>query len=85
MDPVALVVMLVIGAIAGWLATFVVGALKMGWLWTIIVGIAGGVVGGWLLNTLKVGIDLGSPVVNSIVTSAIGAVVLLLVARLIGL
>lgn len=85
MDPASLIVMLVIGAIAGWLATVIVGALKMGWLGTIILGIAGGVVGGWLLNALKIGLNFGSPIVNAVVTSAIGAIVLILLARLIGL
>ncbi len=82
MDAAAIIVMLVVGAIAGWLASLVVGG-AMGLLGYIIVGIIGGVVGGWLLNALKVNFNLGSPLVNQIATSAIGAIVVILIVRLI--
>ncbi len=83
MDPTALVVMLVIGAIAGWLATFVVGTLKWGLLGTILAGILGGVVGGSLLNMAGLKINLGNPILNNIVIAAIGAIVVIALAKLI--
>jgi uncharacterized membrane protein YeaQ/YmgE (transglycosylase-associated protein family) len=83
MDPAALIIMLVVGAIAGWLASIVVGGLKFGLIGYIIAGIIGGVVGPVLLNALKVKFDLGNAALNSIVTSAIGAMVVILLARLI--
>lgn len=83
MDATALIVMLVVGAIAGWLASIVVGGLKWGLLGYIVAGIIGGVVGGWLINALKVNINLGNPIVNHIVVAAIGAIVVILLARLI--
>jgi uncharacterized membrane protein YeaQ/YmgE (transglycosylase-associated protein family) len=83
MDPTAIIVMLVVGAIAGWLASFVIGGLKWGLIGYIISGVIGGVVGGWLLNALKVNINLGHPMVNTIVVSAIGAIVVIFLARLI--
>jgi uncharacterized membrane protein YeaQ/YmgE (transglycosylase-associated protein family) len=83
MDATALIIMLVVGAIAGWLASIVVGGLKWGLIGYIVTGIVGGVVGGWLFNALKLNINLGSPIVNHIVISAIGAIVLILLARLI--
>jgi uncharacterized membrane protein YeaQ/YmgE (transglycosylase-associated protein family) len=82
MDAAAIIVMLVVGAIAGWLASLVVGG-PWGLLGYIIAGIIGGVVGGWLLNMAKLNLNLGSPIVNQIVTAAIGAIVVILVARLI--
>jgi uncharacterized membrane protein YeaQ/YmgE (transglycosylase-associated protein family) len=82
MDATALIVMLVVGAIAGWLASLVVGG-SLGLLGYIIVGIIGGVVGGWLLGVAKVNINLGNPLVNQIVTAAIGAIVVILIVRLI--
>jgi uncharacterized membrane protein YeaQ/YmgE (transglycosylase-associated protein family) len=82
MDATAIIIMLVVGAIAGWLASIVVGG-PWGLLGYIVAGLIGGVVGGWLLNALKVPINLWSPIVNSIVTAAIGAIVVILVARLI--
>lgn len=82
MDATALIVMLVVGAIAGWLASIVVGGLKWGLLGYIVAGIIGGVVGGWLLNMAKLSINLGNPILNSVVTSAIGAIVVIFLARL---
>ena len=83
MDPTALLVMLAVGAVAGWLATFVVGTLKWGFIGTIIAGILGGVVGGSLLNMAKININLGNPILNSVVVSAIGAIVVIALAKLI--
>jgi len=82
MDATAIIIMLVVGAIAGWLASIVVGG-PWGLLGYIVAGLIGGVVGGWLLNALKLNINLGSPIVNHIVTAAIGAIVVILIARLI--
>jgi len=82
MDAAAIVVMLIVGAIAGWLASLVVGG-PWGILGYIVAGIIGGVVGGWLLNVANVNLNLGSPLVNQIVTAAIGAIVVILIARLI--
>ncbi len=84
MDATALVVMLVVGAIAGWLASLIVGGLKWGLLGYIIAGIIGGVVGGWLLNVAKVNFNLGNPIINNIATSAIGAIVVIILARMLG-
>ena len=83
MDPTALLVMLAIGAVAGWLATFIVGTLKWGFIGTILAGILGGVVGGSLLNMSGLKIDLGNPILNSVVVSAIGAIVVIALAKLI--
>ena len=84
MDPTAIAIMLVVGAVAGWLASFVVGGLKWGLIGYIVAGIIGGVVGGWLMNVAKININLGNPIVNSVVTSAIGAIVVIFLARLLG-
>jgi len=70
---------LLIGLVAGWLASFVVGG--GGPLKYIVWGILGAIVGGIVLPALGVTINLGSPVVNQIVVAAIGAVLLVLVAR----
>ncbi len=73
---------LVIGAIAGWLAGQIMKGGGFGLLWNIIIGIAGSFVGGWLLGKLGVSIKLGSPTVSLILTSVIGAVVILFIAGL---
>ena len=72
---------LAIGLVAGWLASLVVGG--GGLLKYIVWGLLGSVVGGFLLPALGVSINLGAPLVNQIVVSAIGAIVLVLVARVV--
>jgi uncharacterized membrane protein YeaQ/YmgE (transglycosylase-associated protein family) len=82
MDAMAIIVMLVVGAIAGWLASLVVGG-PWGLIGYIIAGVIGGVVGGWLMSMLKVNLNLGHPVINQIVISAIGAIIVIILARII--
>jgi uncharacterized membrane protein YeaQ/YmgE (transglycosylase-associated protein family) len=83
MNAQQLITWLVVGLIAGWLASLVVGgpANILGYL---IAGLIGGVVGSWLFNALGWNLNLGSPLIDSIVTSAIGAIVVVLLAKLIG-
>ncbi len=76
-----IVIWLVIGAIAGWLAGQVVAGGGFGLIGDIVVGIIGAVVGGWLLPRL--GIIIGGGIVGAIINAAIGAIVVLLVVRLV--
>jgi len=80
MDITSLVIFLVIGAIAGWLAGVVMKGGGFGLVGDIVVGIVGAVVGGWLFGVL--GITAGG-LVGAIVTAFVGACVLLFVIRLI--
>ena len=81
MDPKGIVAMIVIGLVAGWLASLVVGG--GGLISYIIWGVLGSFVGGFLLPKLGISIKLGNPLVDQIVVAAIGAVVLVLIGRLI--
>lgn len=76
-----IIVWLIIGAIAGWLAGVLVKGGGFGLLVDILVGIVGAFIGGWLAGLL--GIGVGGGIAASIVTATIGAVVLLLILRLI--
>jgi uncharacterized membrane protein YeaQ/YmgE (transglycosylase-associated protein family) len=78
---VSILIFLLVGAIAGWLAGTVVKGGGYGLLGDIVVGIVGGLIAGWLFPTL--GFGLGGGIVGAIITSAIGAIVLLLIIRLI--
>ncbi len=71
-----------VGLISGWLAAKVTGG-GLGVIGDIVVGIIGAFIGGWLLP--KLGVHLGgmTPIVATIVSATIGAVVLLLVLRLV--
>ncbi|MFJ9448887.1 MULTISPECIES: GlsB/YeaQ/YmgE family stress response membrane protein [unclassified Herbaspirillum] len=76
-----IIVWLIIGAVAGWLAGVLVKGGGFGLLVDILVGIVGAFIGGWLAGLL--GIGIGGGIAASIVTATIGAVVLLLILRLI--
>jgi len=77
----SLIVFLIIGAIAGWLAGLIVKGYGFGLLGNIVVGIVGALIAGWLFPTL--GISLGSGIVAAIIHSAIGAIILLVLIRLV--
>ena len=74
-----IIVWLIIGAIAGWLAGLLVKGGGFGLIGDIVVGIVGAVIGGWLAGVL--GISIGSGFIASIITAIIGAVILLVILR----
>ena len=73
---------LIVGAIAGWLGGTIYKGSGLGLIGNIIVGILGGGVGSWLLERV-LRVSLGGGWVGSILTGAIGAVVILFVFNLI--
>jgi uncharacterized membrane protein YeaQ/YmgE (transglycosylase-associated protein family) len=77
----ALILWLIIGAVAGWLAGKIVEGSGFGLIVDIIVGIVGALIGGWLTGVL--GLDIGGGLISSIIVAVVGAVILLLVLRLI--
>ena len=74
-----LLIWIVIGAIAGWLAGQIMKGSGFGLVGDIIVGMIGAVIGGWLLGSVIV---IGG-LLGSIVLATLGAVILLFVLRLI--
>ena len=81
MDLQGLIILLIVGAIAGWLAGVIMKGYGFGLIGNIIVGILGAVVAGWLLPRL--GISLGAGYISWIINAVIGAVILLFVIGLI--
>ncbi|MGB6543783.1 MAG: GlsB/YeaQ/YmgE family stress response membrane protein [Xanthobacteraceae bacterium] len=81
MDPQSIIVWLIVGAIAGWLAGMVVKGGGFGLIGDIIVGIIGAVIAGWLLP--RVGILIGGGIIAAIINAFIGAVILLIILRLV--
>ena len=74
----AIIVWIVVGAIAGWLASLVVQGTGLGLLGDIIVGIIGGFLGGLILSLLLPGsYGVSGFNLGSIVVAFIGAAVLL--------
>ena len=76
-----ILVILFVGLIAGWLAGKIVRGTGFGIIGDIIVGILGAFIAGWLFPRL--GFHLGVGIVEEILFSASGAIVLLLIVRLI--
>jgi uncharacterized membrane protein YeaQ/YmgE (transglycosylase-associated protein family) len=77
----SIIVWLIVGAIAGWLAGLIVKGGGFGLLGNIVVGIIGAVVAGWLLPYL--GVNLGGGIIAAIIDSAIGAVIVLVIISMI--
>ncbi len=76
-----LLIWLVIGAVAGWLAGVIMKGYGFGLVGNIIVGILGSVIGGWLFGTLFVGSPGG--LLGAIIGATLGAVILLFLIRLV--
>ena len=74
-----LIIFLLIGAVAGWLAGLIVKGFGFGIVGNIVVGIVGAFIAGYLFPALNV--TLGSGIVGAIIHATIGAVLLLLVVR----
>jgi uncharacterized membrane protein YeaQ/YmgE (transglycosylase-associated protein family) len=75
---------IVVGLIAGWLAGRVLRAGGYGLVGDIIIGILGGLLGGWLAqNVLKIGTGVSGINIGSILVAFIGAVILLVLLRLV--
>ncbi|WP_121063255.1 GlsB/YeaQ/YmgE family stress response membrane protein [Chachezhania antarctica] len=81
MTLTAILVMLGIGLVAGWLASFIVGG--HGLVTYLISGVVGAFVGPVLLSLLGIDLSIGGPLITQILVSAIGAIVVVLVARLV--
>lgn len=81
MELSAWIVMLAIGAVAGWLAGQIVKGYGFGLLGNIVVGIVGAFVAGLILP--RVGLGFGGGVLAAIVHATLGAVILLWLIRLI--
>jgi len=77
----SLLVILFVGLIAGWLAGKIVRGTGFGIVGDILIGIGGAFVASWLFP--KLGVRLGVGLTREIIDSAIGAIILLLVVRLI--
>jgi uncharacterized membrane protein YeaQ/YmgE (transglycosylase-associated protein family) len=81
MDAQALIVMAVVGIIAGFLASLVVGG--SGILRYLVTGIIGAFVGGFVLNAAGLNLGIKNALLSQIVTAAIGAIIVVILARII--
>jgi uncharacterized membrane protein YeaQ/YmgE (transglycosylase-associated protein family) len=86
MEVMDLIIWVVLGGIAGWLAGMIVGGHGLGVIGTIVLGIVGALVGGFLASLLGIG-DGGAAAgelnLVSIIVAVIGAVVVVAIAGLV--
>ena len=82
MQARTLLVMIVVGAVVGAVAGWIVPLAKWGFAGSVLVGLGGGAIGGRLLWDSGVRPKLGNPLAESVLVSAIGAVVVVTLARL---
>jgi uncharacterized membrane protein YeaQ/YmgE (transglycosylase-associated protein family) len=76
----ALIWWIVVGLIAGWAAGKIMKGGGYGTIMDIVLGIVGGVVGGWLLGIFGIH---GGGLIGSIIVAIFGAVVLIWLSRMI--
>ncbi len=81
MQGVGLLVIIVVGVIAGWLAGQLVRGTGYGLVNDLVIGVIGAFIGGWLLPQLN--IHLGAGIIAAIINATVGAVLLLIVLRLV--
>jgi uncharacterized membrane protein YeaQ/YmgE (transglycosylase-associated protein family) len=77
----ALIILIVVGAVAGWLAGMIVKGVGFGLVGNIVVGIVGAFIGTWVLGAL--GVTIGGSTIASIINATIGAVILLFIISLV--
>ena len=76
-----LLIFVIVGVVAGWLAGQVMRGVGFGVIGDLIVGVIGALIAGWLFPRL--GVHLGSGIVSAIISSAVGAIILLIIVRLV--
>jgi uncharacterized membrane protein YeaQ/YmgE (transglycosylase-associated protein family) len=79
MDIQTILIIVAIGAVAGWLAGVIMSGSGFGLLGDIVVGIIGAVVGGFLFGLLGL---TAVGLIGQIISATVGAVVLIYIIRL---
>ena len=79
MDAQSLILLLIVGAIAGWLAGTLVKGYGFGLIGNIVVGVIGAFIGSYLFPMLGLGLE---GLVGQIVAATVGAIVLLIIIGL---
>ena len=71
---------ILIGIAAGFLAGVIMKGQGFGWVINLLLGLAGALIGGWLLGVL--GLNLGDGIIGTLLAAVFGAVVLILIVNL---
>jgi uncharacterized membrane protein YeaQ/YmgE (transglycosylase-associated protein family) len=83
MSVETLLIWIVVGGVAGFLANVLVKGYGLGVVGNVVVGIIGAFLAGWMLPRLGVSFSIGNPLLTSIAYATTGAVVLLVLLGLV--
>ena len=78
-----IIVFILVALVAGFAASLLVMGRGRGLIFNIIIGVLGALFGGWLASELHIAINLGNSLLNQLVVAFAGAVILLLIWRVI--
>ena len=81
MNSKELLTFLGVGLVAGFLASIIIGGGRL--IYYLFIGVLGSLVGGFVLDKVGIKINIGNDLVNKITTAAIGAIIVVIVAKLI--
>ena len=76
-----ILIWIIVGAIAGFVASKVLSGKGMGLIWDIVVGILGAFLGGWLAGLAGIKVATGTFSVSGLLAAFVGAVILLIIFR----
>lgn len=82
LQPGGVIAWMIVGSLAGWLAGMITRARAFGCLGNIVIGLVGAALGGFLVSLLDVSGQAGFW--GSVAVATLGAIVLLILARLAG-
>ena len=77
----SLLIIIFVGVVAGWLAGLIIQGTGFGLIGDLVIGIIGAFIGDWMLPRL--GIHLGFGLISAIINATIGAIVLLVIIRVV--
>ena len=77
----SILIILLVGLVAGWLAGQIVQGTGFGLMGDTLIGIIGAFIGDWMISRL--GIQIGFGLIGAIIDATVGAIVLLLIVRLV--
>ncbi|HKR19194.1 MAG TPA: GlsB/YeaQ/YmgE family stress response membrane protein [Stellaceae bacterium] len=76
-----ILVLLLVGLVAGWLAGQIVRGRGFGLVGDLVVGVIGAFIGSWIFGALGIFIGLG--LIGAVISATIGAVILVAIIRLV--
>lgn len=77
----SLLIFLLTGLVAGWIASLILGG--HGLIRHLVTGVIGALVGGYVLKLANITLPIGNAWVNDLATAVIGAIIVIVIARVI--